>query len=131
VTVRVRFLDLSSITRSTTLPWAIATTRTLTEVAVELARAGLADHPDEREITLLAISVSNLVDEPALQLALPFEPEEEHNPGTVAGSARWAVDRALDRVRDRFGRDAAGYAAIVFGDASHVPDGFRTLVEAD
>jgi DNA polymerase-4 len=130
VTVKVRFRDLRSVTRAGTLPWAIATTRTLTEVAVGLARQALADHPEEREITLLAIQVSNLVDACALQLALPFEPEERHNPGTATGSARWAVDRALDRVRDRFGKEAAGYAGVVFGDASSVPDEFRTLVES-
>jgi DNA polymerase-4 len=130
VTVRIRFLDLRSITRSTTLPWAIATTRTLTEVALDLVRTGLAEHPDETEITLLAISVSNLVAMPALQLTLPFEPEEERNPGTASGSARWAVDRALDRVRARFGREAAGYAGVLFGDASRVPEEFRDLVES-
>jgi DNA polymerase IV len=130
VTVRVRFAGLHSITRSVTLPWAIATTLTLTEVAIGLAAAGLRDHPDEREITLLAIAVSNLVDACALQLALPFQPEEELNPGSPSGASRWAVDRALDRVRERFGKGAAGYAGVVFGHASNVPDEFRELVEA-
>ena len=41
-------------------------------LADELASAALADHPRERQITLLAVSVSNLVDEPALQLELPL-----------------------------------------------------------
>jgi DNA polymerase-4 len=131
VTVRVRFPGLRSITRSVTLAFAVSTTITLTEVSLELAGAALADHPEEREITLLAISVSNLVPEPALQLELPLGClQERHRPGTEAGSERWALDRAVDRARRRFGRHAVGYAGVVFGEGSRVPDEFRELAEA-
>jgi DNA polymerase IV len=132
ITVRVRFTGLRSVTRSVTLPWAISTTRTLTELSVGLANAALADHPDEREITLLAISVSNLVAESAVQLELPLGVDDEpHRPGTAAGSARWALDRTMDKVRARFGRGALGHAAVVFREAGGVPDAFRELAEAD
>ncbi len=132
ITVRVRFTGLRSVTRSVTLPEGISTTLTLTELGVRLANAALADHPAEREITLLAISVSNLVAESALQLELPFGiGDEEHRPGTAAASARWALDRAMDKVRARFGRDALGYGAVVFREAGGVPDEFRELAEAD
>jgi DNA polymerase-4 len=130
VTVRVRFTGMRSITRSVTLAAPIATTLTLTEVALGLAAAALADHPAEREITLVAVSVSNLVHEPALQLELPLGlGDGEHRPGTASGSARWAIDRAMDQVRTRFGRDAVGYATVTFSDASRVPDEFRELAE--
>lgn len=132
VTVRVRFVGLRAVTRSATLPWGISTTRTLSRVSIGLATAALADHPDEREITLLAISVSNLITEAALQLELPlgtgYEPDR---PGTAAGSARWALDRAMDQVRARFGRDALGHAPVVFRGAAGVPDALRELAEAD
>jgi DNA polymerase-4 len=132
ITVRVRFRGLRSVTRSVTLPWAISATLTLADLSVDLARAALADHPGEREITLLAISVSNLVAESALQLEVPVGlSDERHRPGTPAGAARWAVDRALDRVRARFGREAVGYATVFFRDAGGVPDEFRELAEAD
>lgn len=130
ITVRVRFLGLRSVTRSLTLRWAISTTLTLTELSVGLADAALADHPTEREITLLAISVSNLVSESTLQLRLPVGIEQDH-PGTPSGSARWALDRATDKVRARFGRSALGYAAVVFRAGGSVPDEFRELAEAD
>jgi DNA polymerase-4 len=131
ITVRVRFTGLRSVTRSVTLPWPISTTLTLTELSVELASAALADHPAEREITLLAVSVSNLVAAPALQLELALGADDErHRPGTPAGSARWALDRAADRVRSRFGRDAVGYAAVVFGAGGGVPEEFRALAQA-
>jgi DNA polymerase-4 len=134
ITVRVRFPGMQSVTRSMTRPTAISTTRTLTELSVELVKAALADHPDEREITLLAISVSQLVPECPLQLELPLHVEdlgaERHRAGTEPGSARWALDRAMDRVRDRFGRDAVGHAAVVFRGDGGVPDAFRELAES-
>src|SRR5437764_9270650 len=57
VTVRVRFANLNSATRSVTLDAPISATVILAEIAEELVRAVLADHPDEKTISLLAISV--------------------------------------------------------------------------
>jgi DNA polymerase-4 len=54
VTVRVRFPHLRSVTRSITLPDAISTTLTLTEVAEGLAHSAIDDN-EERDITLLAL----------------------------------------------------------------------------
>ncbi len=132
VTVRVRFPGLRAVTRSVTVPVAVSATLTVTELATELAGAALADHPGEREITLLAVSVSNLVDEPALQLELPLAlavGDDRHRPGTATGAARWAVDRSVDAIRRRFGRQAIGYTTVVFSNPSRVPDAFRELAE--
>lgn len=130
ITVRVRFTDLRSITRSITVPAAISATLPLTDLACELAHAALADHPAEREISLLGLSVSNLVGEFALQLDLPLGlADERHRPGTAAGAARWAVDRSVDAIRDRFGRRSVGYATVVFSDSARVPEEFRELAE--
>jgi DNA polymerase-4 len=132
ITVRVRLPGMRSVTRATTLAAPISATLTLTEVAVELARAALASHPDEHEVTLLALSVSNLVDEDALQLEMSLGlGSDRHRPGTPSGAARWALDRSVDAVRARFGRDAVGYTGVVFSDVSRVPDGFRELAEHD
>src|SRR5215467_7999046 len=67
VSVRVRFADLRAVTRSVTLPAPISATATLAEIAEDLVRVALADHPDEQTISLLAISVSNLEDHSTLQ----------------------------------------------------------------
>jgi DNA polymerase-4 len=144
VTVRVRFSQLRTITRSITLPFAVSSTLTLTEVATVLVVSALSDHPGERHITLLAVSVSNLRNEAALQLELPFPLGGEcgcdaggdgghapARPGSAAGSARWAVDRAMDTVRARYGRAAVGYATVVFSDADRVPEEFRELAEPE
>jgi DNA polymerase-4 len=132
VTVRVRFGDMRAVTRSRTLPDAIATTLTLTEVAEALVQTALADHATERQITLLAISVSNLVDQPVLQLELPLvpaPPDDAIRPRSRVGATRWAVDQSIDAVRRRFGHTAVGYASIVLSEHRSVPDAFREIAE--
>jgi len=130
ITVRVRFPGMRSITRSATLGTAVSTTRTVTEIATHLAETALHDHPREREITLVAISVSNLTDDAVLQLELPLD-ADRRRPGAALGAARWALDRAMDSARDRFGKQAVGYAGVVLSDRAGVPDEFRELAERD
>jgi DNA polymerase-4 len=130
VTVRVRFADMRSITRSVTLSAPISATRMLAEVAEALVHAALADHPQERVISLLAISVSNLEEDPFVQLDLPIGLEDEpRRPGSKRGMARGLADRAVDAVRDRFGWEAIGYGPIALGIPRSVPDDFRQLAE--
>ncbi len=131
VTVRVRFPGMCSVNRSTTVPVAVSSTCTLRDLATELAAGALRDHPTEREVTLLAVSVANLVDDAALQLELPLGIDGRRRPGTRTGAARWSADRSVDEVRSRFGRDAVGYASVVFAGGGGVPDAFRELAERD
>jgi DNA polymerase-4 len=132
VTVRVRFADLRSVTRAITLDAPISATAILSEIAEELVRALLADHPDEETISLLAISVSHLDDRPELQLELPLGlADETRRPGAKRGMARFLADRAIDKVRQRFGWEAVGYASVALGIARSVPDEFRELAEKE
>jgi DNA polymerase-4 len=132
VTVRVRFGDLHSVTRSVTLDAPISATAIVAEIAEELVRAVLADHPDENIISLLAISVSHLETQPVLQLELPLGLDDAmRRPGTKQGMARWMADRAVDMIRDRFGWAAIGYGSVALGPAHSVPDEFRELAERE
>src|SRR6516225_8047012 len=132
VTVRVRFADLHSVTRSVTLGEPISATATLAEIAEELVRTALSDHPDEKTISLLAISVSHLEKHWKVQLELPLGLEDEkRRPGTKKGMARWTADRAVDMIRDRFGWDAVGYGSVMLGLSRSVPDEFRELAEKE
>lgn len=45
--------------------------------------------------------------------------------------ARWAADRAIDKVRDRFGWDVIGYGSAALEVVRSVPDDFRKLAEKD
>jgi DNA polymerase IV len=132
VTVRVRFANLDSVTRSVTLGAPISATGILAEIAEELVRSVLADHPGEKTISLLAISVSHLEEHWEMQLELPLGLNDEaRRPGTKKGMARWAADCAVDRIRDRFGWDAVGYASVALEISRSVPDEFRKLAEKD
>jgi DNA polymerase-4 len=96
VTVRVRFADLHAVTRSITLDAPISATTMLADVTEELVRHALADHhPQEKFISLLAISVSHLDKHAMIQLDLPLGLIDEHRwPGTKRGMARWSADKA-------------------------------------
>jgi len=131
VTVRVRFRDLRSVSRARTVAEPVSCTLTLREIAEELVAAALVDHPGEREVTLLAVSVSRLEEHLAVQMELPVEGDDPHRPGSPSGTARMAVDRSMDAVRRRFGRGAVGYAAVALSDRTAVPDEFRELAEHD
>jgi DNA polymerase IV len=132
VSVRVRFPDLRSVTRSVTLPAPISATAILAEIAEDLVRDVLAKHPDQQSISLLAIAVSNLEKHSVVQLELPLGLEDEgRRPGSKKGVARWRVDRAVDTIRGRFGWEAVGYGSVALGAARSVPDEFRELAEKD
>jgi len=130
VTVRVRFADMRSITRSRTLPAPISATASLAEIAEELVREALAGHPRERTISLLAISVSGLDERAVMQLELPLGlADEPRRPGSRTGAARLKADCAVDTIRRRFGREAVGYGTALMGAPRSVPDAFRQLAE--
>jgi DNA polymerase IV len=132
VTVRVRFADMTSVTRSVTRDVPISATVILAELAEELVRAALADHPQEKTISLLGISVSHLEEHWDLELELPLGLRDEaRRPGARRGMARWAADCAVDKIRDRFGWNAIGYGSAALGMSRSVPDEFRKLAEKD
>jgi DNA polymerase IV len=132
VTVRVRFADLRSVTRSVTVDAPVSATAILAEIAEELVRSVLAQYPDEKTISLLAISVSHLEKNAGLQLDLPLGLDgDERRPGTKRGMARWMADRAVDMVRSRFGWEAVGYGSVALGLSRSVPDEFRELAEKE
>lgn len=121
VTIRVRFANLRAVTRSVTFDTPISTTVVLAEIAEGLVRAVLAEFHRERTISLLAIQVSHLAKDESIQLDLPLG----------RNGSRGAADRAVDTIRERFGREAIGYGSVVLNSRGSVPDAFRELAEQE
>ena len=117
--------------RSPSLSAPISATRALAEVAEDLVRGALADHPEERTISLLAIAVSHLEAHAIVQLELPLGLADEGRcPGSKKGLARSRADQAVDAIRKRFGRNAVDYGSAGRVVRS-VPDAFRRLAERE
>lgn len=115
VTVKVRFHDFHTITRSHTLPAPTATATVLATVAKDL----LAGVDPAAGVRLFGVSLSNLIEATDEQLTLDT---------AVADHTGWdEASRAVDAIRQRFGDAAVGPAALVEGDGA----GLRLKREGD
>jgi DNA polymerase-4 len=98
VVLRLRFADFSRATRSLTLPRATQQTDTVLATARGLLAASMP-MIESRGLTLVGISVANLENDDALQLAMPIE--------------QYALDSAIDEIRLRYGTDAVTRAVLL------------------
>ena len=104
VVLRLRFADFTRATRSHTLPQATAETHAILAAGRELL-ATATPMIERQGLTLVGIAVSNLENDNAVQLALPFD--------SWSGGA---LDAALDEVRERFGSVAVTRAVLLGRD---------------
>lgn len=107
VILRFRFDDFTRVTRSHTVSESTSDTARLLD-ACRTVLAAMKPTIAEKGITLLGLSVTNLCDADAVQLALPFE-AAKFGDGT-------ALDEALDGVREKFGTALIGRATNVGRD---------------
>ena len=101
VILRLRFDDLSRGTRSLTLAEATSDTEKILAAARELLRRA-TPIIESRGITLVGITLTNLTNDRAIQLALPFDRKP-----------RSELDSAIDSVRARFGTSAITRAVLL------------------
>jgi DNA polymerase IV len=101
VVLRLRFDDLSRATRSRTLSEATAQTETILEMARTLMKEA-TPLIHSQGLTLVGVSLTNLSNDGAIQLALPFDRHPLD-----------ALDAALDSLRDRFGTAAITRAVLL------------------
>ena len=100
VTLKVRYADFRTITRSHTVPETVSTDADIARVSQQL----LARLDNDLGIRLLGVSVHNLTTTPAHQEELPWGDEPTSPPGE-------AMQAAVDALRARFGDDALGFGS--------------------
>ncbi|HEX2383234.1 MAG TPA: DNA polymerase IV, partial [Acidimicrobiales bacterium] len=93
VVLRLRFADFSRATRSHTMPRSTAHTQTIL-TALKGLLADAMPMIERDGITLVGVSVSNLDNDDAVQLMLPFDRYSDE------------LDATLDELRERFGTAA-------------------------
>lgn len=135
VTLRVRFADFRTVTRSRTLSSPTNSTAALVRVALHLLSNAVAD-PTKEGLRLLGISVSNLAKAPPLQLELPLDGLEDDpliRPGSQEDLTSRLLDGAVDDVRDRYGKELVGRASVMLSGRRDglVPVAFSDLIATD
>ena len=115
VVLRLRFDDFERVTRSRSLREPTDSTETVLAVARGLLEEAMPLIRD-RGCTLIGLSLTNLADHGAVQLALPFDGDDHAAD----------LDVAVDALRTRFGRAAVTRGALVHrplgADAPMLPD---------
>ncbi len=106
VTLKLRFSDFHTITRSITL-----IQPTNSDQQIYRSAGGLLDAVNlaKRKVRLVGVAVSNLDIGEQPQLLLPPNSRESD------------IDRAIDAVRERFGTDSVHRARLVDNDSTHSP----------
>lgn len=116
VVLRLRFHDFDQVTRSRSLREPTDST----DVVLAVAR-GLLDEAmpmvRDRGCTLIGLSLTNLEDHGAVQLAIPFD---SRGSSGVEIHHSADLDLAVDSLRGKFGRDALTRGALLHRD--HGPD---------
>jgi DNA polymerase IV len=119
ITVKVKFKDLSLVTRAHTMERPIATGGAIGQVAAAL----LAGVDPGEGIRLLGVSASGLTAGSMDQLSFDLgDGLDEDNPSAVAREQSWSdVTATVDAIRNRFGRGAVGAASMVTEEGVQVP----------
>lgn len=119
VTVKVKFKDLSLVTRSHTLGRSISTGGAIGQVAAAL----LASVDPGEGIRLIGVSASGLTKADADQLSFDLgDGMTEANESATATEQSWHdVTVAVDAIRNRFGKTSVGSAGDVNEEGVQVP----------
>jgi len=113
VTLKLRYADFTTITRSRTLPIASDTDQIIYDTGATLLRQALAT--ESQPVRLIGIGVLNLV-EPGQQLTMLDSRDRRQE----------QLDRAIDRIRNRY-----GFAAVQTGRTLRLRDMFPQSDDGD
>ena len=134
ITVRIRFTDMTAVSRSLTLVAPLAETTSIYRAAASLADALVIERSAGRGVNLVGLSVDLLEDAPHLQLELSLgdAADDALRSGSVVHRRLRSLDGAIDRARARFGPTAVRRAAVLTGEPevrspTDAAEGYGTL----
>jgi len=128
VTIRIRFGDMSAVTRSATMQTPTAATQAIVDIATKLVKKVLDEYP-KHEISLVGISTSGLgIGEP-LQLALGVD--DVTTGGTPKELEYGALDESVDVLRQKYGRDVITHGSDLLSERSSFGDGLSEVMTPD
>jgi DNA polymerase-4 len=124
LTLRVRYPGPRVVTRSHTIPSATGSTAALANLGDQLLTRALSV-ADGEPVTLIGMSVSNLTTDDAIQLELEIDEGDVLRTGSPSDLKRRDLDRQVDALREKFGKDLLRYGMSGRG----MDDDFRRLAE--
>ncbi|KAA3637870.1 MAG: DNA polymerase IV [Armatimonadetes bacterium] len=128
VTIKIRFGDLSSITRSTTMPTSTGSTGAIVVVATKMLERVLAEFP-KHETTLLSVAASGIAKGEPTQLA--FGVDDDVSGGSPRELEYEALDQSVDALRKRFGADVITHGSDLLSGRTKNTDGLSEIMTND
>ncbi|MCB0856842.1 MAG: DNA polymerase IV [Solirubrobacterales bacterium] len=110
VTISMRFGDFSRSTRAHSLPFPTDSTESILAAVRDLIDQS-RPRIEEKELTLIGVSLGNLARADTVQMELPIGEQEERG-----GRDQAALDQAVDVVRSRFGDGVIKRASMIDAD---------------
>lgn len=129
VTIKVRFGDLTSITRSSTLPRPTASTSALVDIGTGLLAGVVAEFP-KHETTLLSVAVSGIGSNDVVQLAFGVD-DERSTGGSPRALEFEALDQSVDELRKKYGDRVVTHGSDLMSGRSDFSDGLSEIMTPD
>lgn len=128
VTIKVRFGDLSAITRSTTMTAPTASTGTIVEIATHML-VGVLDEFPKHETSLLSIALSGISGGGTTQLA--FGVDDDVSGGSPRELEFEALDHSVDELRKRYGDGVVTHGSDLLSGRTDYTDGLSEIMTND
>ncbi len=129
VTIKIRFGDLSSITRSTTMPTSTGSTGAIVVVATKMLERVLTEFP-KHETTLLSVAASGIATGEPTQLAFGVD-DDDVSGGSPRELEYEALDQSVDELRRRFGADVITHGSDLLSGRTDFTDGLSDIMTND
>ena len=129
VTIKVRFGDLSAITRSTTMTAPTASTGTIVEVATHML-VGVLDEFPKHETTLLSVALSGISAGGLTQLAFGVG-DDDVSGGSPQELEFEALERSVDELRQRYGDGVVTHGSDLLSGRTDYTDGLSEIMTTD